>query len=174
MTSASTARRATGIVVGSALTAALAACTADAGDPERTTLSASRASSAAPGPSTSAAAGTPVVVTVDGREYPARLNGSAAARDLVSRLPLTVRFEERDELEKTATVSPGLDLTGAPAGSDPVPGEIGYYSPSRHLVLYNGDVDYFPGIVDLGRFEVDIDGIARLHDPFDATIAVAG
>jgi len=64
-----------------------------------------------------------------------------------------------------------LTMDGVPAGDDPDVNDIGYYAPSRSLVFYYGDVDYFNGIVRIGRFnDRDVDLIERQPDGFQVTI----
>jgi len=48
-----------------------------------------------------------------------------------------------------------LTTTGVPNGDDPEIADIGYYAPSRDLVLYYGDVGYWNGIVRIGQFDSD-------------------
>ena len=66
------------------------------------------------------------------------------------------------------------DLTFAAqlaAGSDPEIDDIGYYGPSGDLVLYYGDVGYWPGIVRIGRLAAsDMKVVERQPDGFEVTI----
>lgn len=51
-------------------------------------------------------------------------------------------------------------------------GDIGYYAPSNHLVLYYAAVGRFPGIVPIGRSApVVVDSVRALQDGADATLA---
>lgn len=92
------------------------------------------------------------------------------ARDLASRLPLTLTLEDLHGLEKTGPLPRALTTEGVPRGADPEVDEIGYYAPGRDLVFYYGDVGYFPGIIRIGRFTDPIDVIADQPDGFSATL----
>lgn len=113
-------------------------------------------------------------ITVDGQTRTAQLADNATARDLVDQLPLTLSFRDFNRLEKIAELPRPLTTAGAPEGSDPDPGDLGYYAPSRNLVLYYDDVGYYPGIVHLGRFgDGDLDLVERQPDGFSVTIETA-
>lgn len=62
-------------------------------------------------------------------------------------------------------------MKGAPAGHDPVGGEIGYWAPAGDLVFYyDSDAPYFDGIVRIGRVDGDMSAIAHQDENFSATI----
>lgn len=127
--------------------------------------------SSTPGPTTPAP-GTAVVVTIGDTPVRGRLWDNPAARDLAARLPLTLTFSEYNAVEKVARLDQALTMDGMPAGDDPNPGEIGWYSPSSDLVLYYGDVGYWNGIARLGT--IDDAGIELLAEaPQDITVTIA-
>jgi hypothetical protein len=150
----------------------LSACTSS-GTTDPATTTASGASTPTTAPSTAASAsgdGTPIRLTIGGTTTTGHLNGSATAQSLLDRLPMTVHFDDYNDLEKVGEVRPGLSTDGAPDGADPEPGEIGYYSPEHNLVLYNGDVGYFAGIIRIGTYEGGVDLVAKQSGPFDVRI----
>jgi hypothetical protein len=116
---------------------------------------------------------TSIRVTIGESVLYGRLWNTSTAESLIAQLPLTLAFRDFNRLEKIATVPQPLSLEGAPAGSDPLPGEIGYYSPSNNLVLYYGDVGYFNGIVRIGQFEGDYVTFLTQADTYTATIELA-
>jgi hypothetical protein len=62
-------------------------------------------------------------------------------------------------------------VDGVPAGDDPEINDIGYYAPSRDLVLYYGEVAYFDGIIRIGRLDAqDMSLIKSQPDGFGLTI----
>ena len=61
-------------------------------------------------------------------------------------------------------------MTGMPEGDDPQPRDIGWYAPSSDVVLYYGDVGYWPGIAHIGHIIGGIDGIDAQGCDFTATI----
>ena len=113
---------------------------------------------------------TQVGVTVGDQSSTAELYDNPTARDLADQLPATVTMDDLHQLEKTGRLPRALATFGAPAGSDPEVNEIGYYAPGRDLVLYCGDVDYFNGIIRIGRFDESITGIADQPDGVRVTI----
>jgi hypothetical protein len=117
---------------------------------------------------------TAIRIIVDGKTRIAQLADNPTARDLLDQLPLTLSFRDFDQLEKIANLPEPLTTDGAPDGSDPDPGDLGYYAPSGDLVLYYGDVGYFNGIIHLGRFDDgDLDIVERQPDGFSVTIEPA-
>ena len=96
---------------------------------------------------------TTLRLTVGGRTVLARLSDSPTATDLLSRLPLTLTFDDFRGVEKGARLPEPLTTDGVPPGADPEPNDVGYYAPSNALVLYYGDLGYVDGIVRLGRID---------------------
>ncbi|MGU3408849.1 cyclophilin-like fold protein [Microbacterium sp. M1A1_1b] len=128
--------------------------------------SATPSGSAAPEPGGT----TPIRLTIGGTTTTGTLADNPTARDLVSRLPVTLRFGPHDDLEKTSHLDTPLDTTGAPERGDPEPGDIGYYAPQADLVLYNGDVGAFPGIIRIGTFDGPTDLVADQQGTFSVRI----
>src|SRR3954465_2226117 len=118
---------------------------------------------------------TPVRITFGDTELTARLHDNATARDLAAQLPLTLSFHDHNNLEKAAPLPRALSLDGAPAGHDPVAGDIGYWAPDGHLVLYYDDAaPYWNGIVRIGELDGDMAAVKRLPDGARVTIERTG
>ena len=96
-----------------------------------------------------------IQITIGEQRFGATLSDSAAARDLVAQLPVTIDMVDHGGVEKTGPLPSPLSLKGQPEGADPDVGDLGYYAPGNDLVLYYGDQSYFPGIVILGRLDGD-------------------
>lgn len=92
-------------------------------------------------------------IQVGDRSVVGTLNDSAASRDLLAQLPLTLDMSDHGSVEKTGPLPSALSTDGAPDSADPYPGDIGYYAPGNDFVLYYGDQGEFPGIVILGRMD---------------------
>src|SRR4051812_9037231 len=104
-----------------------------------------------------------ITITIGEQRFEATLADSAAARDLVDQLPVTITMRDHGAVEKTGPLPAPLCLDGQPDGADPDVGDVGYYAPGNDFVLYYGDQSYFPGIVVLGRLDGDAaQRIARL------------
>jgi hypothetical protein len=113
-------------------------------------------------------------ITIGDEPFRATLRDSAAARDLLDLLPVTVDMVDHGGVEKTGPLPSALSLEGQPDGADPDTGDLGYYAPGRDLVLYYGDQGYFPGIVVLGRLDGSAaQRLARLDGSVTATVEVS-
>ena len=128
----------------------LAACSAE---PSRSNAQPETPEPASPAVSAESPAASDLRLTVDGREIGARLADNPTARDLANLLPLQLSFRDLNGVEKIARLPRPLTTDGVPDGSDPTVADIGYYAPANDLVLYYGDVGYFDGIVNVGRFD---------------------
>jgi hypothetical protein len=112
-----------------------------------------------------------IQITIGDQRFEATLKDTAAARDLVAQLPVTVDMIDHGGVEKTGPLPAPLSLEGQPNGADPDVGDLGYYAPGNDLVLYYGDQSYFPGIVILGRLHGDAAAqIADMDGPVTATV----
>jgi hypothetical protein len=110
-------------------------------------------------------------ITIGNERLTATLRDSAASRDLVAQLPLTVAMVDHGGVEKTGPLPAPLSLAAQPEGADPDVGDVGYYAPGNDLVLYYGDQSFFPGIVVLGHMDGDAAArIAATDGPVTATV----
>ncbi len=153
-----------------------AAGTPDAIAPEAGAQEPSPTPSPAPGgQDASGADGTPIRIMFGETELTARLDDNATARDLATRLPLTLTFRDHNSVEKTAPLGGELSLEDAPEGHDPAAGDIGYFAPGADLVLYyDRDAPYFAGIVRIGQFDGAMRAIERLPEDARVTVERAG
>ena len=112
-----------------------------------------------------------IQITIGEQRFGATLAESAAVRDLVAQLPVTIDMIDHGGVEKTCQLPSPLSLDGQPDGADPDVGDLGYYAPGNDLVLYYGDQSYFPGIVILGQLQGDAaQRISELDGPVSATV----
>ncbi len=110
-------------------------------------------------------------ITIGEQRFQATLSDSAAARDLVAQLPVTIDMADHGGVEKTGALPSPLSLEGQPEGADPDVGDLGYYAPGNDLVLYYGDQAYYSGIVVLGRLDpAAAQRISAMKGPVTATI----
>jgi hypothetical protein len=84
------------------------------------------------------------------------------ARQLAAALPLDLVFVDFNQVEKVADLGQALTLRGVPDTDAPDAGEIGYYAPTRGLVLYYDRPGRWPGLVRMGRFTHDLDALRDL------------
>ena len=112
-----------------------------------------------------------IVITLGEKRFGAVLRDSAASRDLLRQLPVTVDMVDHGGVEKTGPLPVTALAGGQPEGADPDVGDVGYYAPGNDLVLYYGDQSYYPGIVVLGRLDEGAAAqIADLRGPVTATV----
>ncbi|MEV6493342.1 cyclophilin-like fold protein [Actinoplanes sp. NPDC051633] len=110
-------------------------------------------------------------IVIGDQRFEATIVNSAAGRDLIAQLPLTIDMVDHGSVEKTGPLPAPLSLDGQPDGADPDVGDVGYYAPGNDLVLYYGDQSYYPGIVIIGRLDGDAAGrIADLKGAVTATV----
>lgn len=65
-----------------------------------------------------------------------KLNGTKAAEDFLSLLPLELTCKDFNNTEKVAYLPRRLDTQGAPAGFDPQTGSFAYYAPWGNLAFF--------------------------------------
>jgi hypothetical protein len=116
-----------------------------------------------------------IEIAIGDEVFTATLDDSAAGRDLVAQLPVTLEMRDHGSVEKTGALPAPLSLDGQPAGADPDVGDLGYYAPGNDLVLYYGDQSYFAGIVVLGRLgDGAAEAIAAMAGTVTVTVSAAG
>lgn len=96
--------------------------------------------------------GTPVTATLDDIE---------TSREFVSFLPLTLTLKDYNGTEKISNLPNKLSTKDAPAGIDPVVGDITYYAPWGNLAIFYKDFGYSRGLVKLGRIDSGADVFHR-------------
>jgi len=101
----------------------------------------------------------------------ATLDDSAASRDFVSMLPLTLSMKDFAGREKISGDLPKiLDQRGAPKGYDPSVGDITYYAPWGNLALFYRDASYAKGLVRLGQFDGGVETLGAQEGDFKLRI----
>jgi len=112
-----------------------------------------------------------IQITIGNQHLQATIFDSAAGRDLIAQLPLTIDMTDHGSVEKTGPLPSPLSLAGQPDGADPDVGDVGYYAPGNDLVFYYGDQSYYPGIMIIGRLDADAASrIAAMAGAITATV----
>ncbi len=113
-----------------------------------------------------------LIITTDKEVVHARLYDSAAAKDFIAMLPLTLTLEDYNKTEKIAGLPKRLSTNGAPDGYTPHKGDIAFYAPWGNLCIFYHDFRYSSGLVQLGK--IDDDGVSKLvtADPVTITIDI--
>lgn len=98
---------------------------------------------------------------LDGKVLTATLNDSAAARDFVALLPLTLTLNDYASTEKISDLPKRLSTQGAPASIKPLAGDITYYAPWGNVALFYRDGQQSSGLIKLGKFDSELDAFSR-------------
>jgi hypothetical protein len=96
-------------------------------------------------------------IRIGDRSIPATLNGSKAAQDFASLLPLSLTLEDYASTEKISDLPKRLSTDGEPAGFDPSVGDITYYAPWGNLAIFYRDFAYSDGLVSLGTLDSGVE-----------------
>lgn len=112
-----------------------------------------------------------VAVRVGDKSFTVTLYDNPTAKDLLSRLPMTLKANNYPGYdEKVIRLPQSLSMEGAPAGDDPRIPEVGYYEPSRWIALYYGPIGYWSGKVPLGKIDASVDELRAIPDNAPVTI----
>jgi hypothetical protein len=110
-------------------------------------------------------------LTAKGRTFTGTLEDSAAARDLLAMLPLTLEFQDLAGEEKWGKLPKPLDISAAPDGTAAEPGGIYHFVPWQNLALFYGHHAYSDGLVRLGQLDNDaVAFLASISDRFTGTL----
>ncbi|MBQ0865658.1 cyclophilin-like fold protein [Streptomyces sp. RK75] len=102
-----------------------------------------------------------VRVTLDGHPVEATLNGSPAARDLASLLPLRLDLEDFHGTERIADPPRELTTDGAPEPVAAKAGDLAYYAPWGNLALFYRDGPAASAdLLVIGHLDTDADRLA--------------
>lgn len=89
---------------------------------------------------------------------------SAAARDFLSMLPMTLELEDLNGREKIAVLPRQLDWQGSP-GSDPEDGDLIYYVPWGNIGFYYdaSGIGYSDQTIHLGSYSASEEELSRFE-----------
>ncbi|MBD3642066.1 MAG: hypothetical protein HUJ18_13820 [Marinobacter sp.] len=115
---------------------------------------------------------TQIIMEIDGETVEVALEDSAATRDFLAQLPLTLTFEDYHGIEKVSDLPQRLSTEGAPAGFDPEVGSFTYYAPWGNLAIFYRDFGYARSLVNLGTVTRGLERLSQSEN-FTATISRA-
>ena len=113
---------------------------------------------------------TRIKLSYDGGEAIVELLDNPASRDLVSMLPLTLKFSDYNNVEKIAYPPRKLSTAGASFGLTPSAGDFALYAPWGNLVAYYRGFRHSGDLVHLGRFTSGIEQLAKKDGEFSVRI----
>jgi len=114
---------------------------------------------------------TNIVMDVEGKSVTVALDDSAATRDFLAQLPITLTFDDYHGIEKVSDLPEKLSVEGAPAGFDPEKGSFTYYAPWGNLAIFYRDFGYSRSLVNLGTVTSGLEHLTASQS-FTATIRV--
>lgn len=110
-------------------------------------------------------------ITVGDRTITATMEDNAAAKDLLSRLPLEITLEDfNNTAEKIFYPDPALNTEGVTAGCAPVPGDIAIYIPWKNVAVFCKGGSHSNALIKIGH--VDGDGIEALQVDGDVKVKI--
>ena len=101
------------------------------------------------------------------------LENHPAVQDFLSMLPLTVMFEDYNDIEKIGYLPRKLHTEGSPASCDPSVGTFAYYVPWGNLSVFYHDFRHSDGLVPLGHIEQGVDDLAHMQGRFSVRLEAA-
>lgn len=107
---------------------------------------------------------------VGNQEFSAILYDTPAANALYARLPLTLKFEDFNGIEKIAYMDDKLPTAGEKMEFDPNVGDLCLYAPWGNLSLFYKDFRKSQGLVSLGHLNEGMDFFASQNNNFTVRI----
>ena len=108
-------------------------------------------------------------ITVGNHTITATMEDNAAARDLLSRLPLKVTLDDfNNTTEKIFYPSPALTIEGVTRGCAPKPGDITIYVPWGNVAIFCKSWSHSNDLIKIGH--IDGNGIEELSVDDDITV----
>lgn len=100
-------------------------------------------------------------ITVNGTTLTATMEDNAAAKDLMSRLPLEVTLNDfNNTTEKIFYPEPALNMEGVTRGCAPIPGDITIYAPWKNVAIFCKSWSHSDDLIKIGH--IDGEGIKAL------------
>ena len=108
-------------------------------------------------------------ITVGSHTVTATMEDNAAARDLLSRLPLEVTLKDfNNTTEKIFYLDPALTIEGVTRGCAPTPGDITIYVPCSNVAIFYKKWSHSNDLIKIGH--IDGNGIEALTVTGDITV----
>lgn len=101
-----------------------------------------------------------------------QLEENSAAEDLISRLPMTVSFEDFNGTEKISYLDSALNLSEAPDHCAPQAGDLTYYAPWGNLAFFYREFRESSQLIPLGTVTEGLEYLEQLDTAGEVTIEV--
>ena len=114
-----------------------------------------------------------VLFTINGKTLAAEVDNTAAGRDFLAMLPLSLPLQDFNGTEKISDLPRRLDASDAPDGCTPSAGDFAWYAPWGNLAVFYRDFSWSRGLVPLGRITSGIAPLAEAKNGDVLTITRA-
>lgn len=92
-------------------------------------------------------------IVIGGQTISATMEDNVAARDFISRLPLEVTLNDYANTEKVFYPSPALNISGAPRGCTPRPGDITIFAPWGNVAIFYKSFRSENSLIKIGHID---------------------
>jgi len=99
-----------------------------------------------------------------------RLIDNDATADLISKLPVSIPFEDYRGFQRDAILD--LDVGNSPSQCDVFTGDFAYYAPWNHLTFFCEDFGYSKDLTPLGTIESGLEYLNGINDGSEILIEV--
>lgn len=111
-----------------------------------------------------------VKMTVGENELYITIYDNPTSRDFLSKLPLTLTFEDYNATEKISYLPETLTTEDAPDSFDPDVGDVVLYAPWGNLSVFYKDFRDSAGLISIGYIDEGIEILAEIDDCFTAVL----
>ncbi|MCI8668984.1 MAG: hypothetical protein HFI34_05615 [Lachnospiraceae bacterium] len=111
-----------------------------------------------------------VKMTVGENELYITIYDNPTSRDFLSKLPLTLTFEDYNATEKISYLPETLTTKDAPDSFDPDIGDVALYAPWGNLSVFYKDFRDSSGLISIGHIDDGIEILAEIDDSFTAVL----
>ncbi len=100
------------------------------------------------------------------------MENNTAAKDFISKLPLTLKFEDFNNIEKICRLPEKINTDEIKTGVDPNVGDVTLYIPWNTLVFYYKDFGYYDNLVTVGHIESGLEQLSKMGNEFEVTMEI--
>lgn len=111
-----------------------------------------------------------VRMTVGEHELYITIYDNPTSRDFLSKLPLTLTFEDYNATEKISYLPETLTTEDAPDSFDPDVGDVALYAPWGNLSVFYKDFRDSAGLISIGHIDEGIEILAETDGSFTAVL----
>lgn len=111
-----------------------------------------------------------VKMTVGENELYITIYDNPTSRDFLSKLPLTLTFEDYNATEKISYLPETLTTEDAPDSFDPDVGDVALYAPWGNLSVFYKDFRDSAGLVSIGHIDEGIEILTQTDGSFTAVL----